>query len=78
MEEEPVERVTTHHRSVGKEGCRGRDGGMKGGVREGGGVGGGVRYWSHGLDRCRVRASCPGPSVQKHRTTVHLAEAAVI
>lgn len=38
MEEEPVERVTTHHRSVGKEGCRGRDGGMKG---RGGCVGGG-------------------------------------
>jgi len=33
MEEEPAERVTTHHRSVGKEGLRKRgwrDGGMRG------------------------------------------------
>ncbi len=35
MEEEPAERVTTHHRSVGKEGLRRR------GWRDEGGV----RYW---------------------------------
>lgn len=51
MEEEPAERVTTHHRSVGKEGLRKR------GWRDGGGV----RYWSRGLNCCWERAQCPCP-----------------
>lgn len=41
MEEEPAERVTTHHRSVGKEGLR-RRGWRDGGMGGGGGVGTGA------------------------------------